>query len=95
MIELQSPFSAEPSPAFAAGQMTGRRRGMRWKCFLTFSDQIFTEVEQSNMKNFLTFSDQIFMEVVLVSSVEQEEGWGVKALCWTLSGSFHSWIIET
>ena len=66
---------------------------MRWKCFLTFSDQIFTEVEQSNMKNFLTFSDQIFMEVVLVSSVEQEEGWGVKALCWTLSGSFHSWII--
>ena len=32
-------------------------------------------------------SNRVFVEVVLVSSVEQEEGWGVKALCWASAGS--------
>ena len=31
-------------------------------------------------------TSKLLTQVVLVSSVEQEEGWGVRALCWAASG---------
>ena len=45
------------------------------------------EEEGDEVSSNVFSSNRVFVEVVLVSSVEQEEGWGVKALCWASAGS--------
>ena len=45
------------------------------------------EEEGDEVSSNVFFLQTGFFEVVLVSSVEQEEGWGVKALCWASAGS--------